>query len=126
MLTEYPRLRKALYTIYSVLGLALGATQVGYATADAGTPVWLKVTIAVFAFLGAGLGFTAATNTTARLQPGQVRIGKSGLVASGGTFGTTPGINLYVDGSNAIEQGRRIQAALDAYCAASGGRRASD
>lgn len=66
MLTEYPNARKALYTIYTVLGLALGATQVGFAAADNGTPDWLKVTLAVFAFLGAGLGFTAATNTPAR------------------------------------------------------------
>lgn len=67
MFNEYPTLRKTLYTIYTLLGLALGAVQVGYASADAGTPTWLTVTLAVFAFVGAGLGFTAATNTPARV-----------------------------------------------------------
>jgi hypothetical protein len=58
------RLRKPIYAAYAVVVLAEGATQVGYATADAGTPTWLKVAIAVTSFIGAGVGFTAAANTT--------------------------------------------------------------
>lgn len=56
------KLRKPLYAVYGVIVLAEGATQVGYATADAGTPTWLKVMIAVTSFVGAGVGFTAAAN----------------------------------------------------------------
>lgn len=55
--------RAIVYTIYGVLGLAVGATQVGYAAAEAGQPVWLTVTLAVYAFIGTGIGYTAATNT---------------------------------------------------------------
>jgi hypothetical protein len=54
--------RKALYAGYAFLGLGLGATQVAYSAAGAGQPVWLTVTLAVFAFIGTGLGFTAASN----------------------------------------------------------------
>ena len=55
--------RKPLYRIYAALGLALGATQVGFSAANAGQPVWLTVSLAVFAFLGVGLGFVAQRNT---------------------------------------------------------------
>lgn len=62
-LAEYPRTRKALYVASFVIGLALGATQVGYGAARADTPTWLTVAFAVYAFLAAGLGVTAASNT---------------------------------------------------------------
>lgn len=55
--------RRVLYAVYGFLGLALGAVQVAYAAASVGQPTWLTVTLAVFAFLGVGLGFTAAANT---------------------------------------------------------------
>ncbi|OJU44468.1 MAG: hypothetical protein BGN98_13875 [Microbacterium sp. 69-7] len=55
--------RKPLYRIYALLGLALGATQVGFASADAGQPIWLTVSLAVFAFVGTGFGFVAQRNT---------------------------------------------------------------
>ena len=58
-----PKTRATLYLVFSLLGLALGGTQVGYAAANAGQPVWLIVALAVFAFLGTGLGLTAASNT---------------------------------------------------------------
>lgn len=56
------KLRSTLYAVYAVLALALGATQVGFASADAGQPTWLTVGLAVFVFVGAGLGFTAKAN----------------------------------------------------------------
>jgi CHASE2 domain-containing sensor protein len=55
--------RSIAYVVYAVLGLILGAVQVGYASAQAGQPVWLTVAFPVFAFLGAGFGFTANANT---------------------------------------------------------------
>lgn len=59
-----PKVRAVIYWAAFVIGLGLGATQVGYSAADAGQPTWLTVALAVFAFLAAGLGITAATNTT--------------------------------------------------------------
>lgn len=57
--------RAVVYTIFGILGLGIGATQVGYAAAEAGQPTWLTVSLAVYAFLGTGIGYTAATNTPA-------------------------------------------------------------
>lgn len=59
----YPGARRIGYVVSFVVGLALGATQVGYAAAEAGQPTWLNVALAVYAFLAAGLGVTAAQNT---------------------------------------------------------------
>lgn len=60
-----PKLRRRLYAGYAATALALGATQVGYAAADAGQPTALTVALAVLAFVGTGLGLTAAANTPA-------------------------------------------------------------
>lgn len=57
--------RKPLYRIYALLGLGLGATQVGFAAAEAGQPVALTVSLAVYAFIGTGIGFVAQRNTPA-------------------------------------------------------------
>lgn len=58
-----PRARAAIYYVYVAVGLLLGATQVGFSAAELGQPTWLTVALAVFAFLAAGLGLTAASNT---------------------------------------------------------------
>lgn len=58
-----PKVRAVIYWAAFVIGLVLGATQVGYSAADLAQPTWLTVALAVFAFLAAGLGITAATNT---------------------------------------------------------------
>lgn len=55
--------RAVLYYVTFIVGLVLGATQVGYAAAEFDQPTWLTVALAVFAFLGSGLGLTAASNT---------------------------------------------------------------
>lgn len=54
--------RKVVYAVFSLLGLVLGAVQVGFATATDGQPVWLTTALAVYAFLGGALGFTARAN----------------------------------------------------------------
>ena len=64
-----PKARAVCYLIFSCLGLGLGATQVGYAAANQGQPTWLTVALAVYAFLGVGLGFTAASNTQTAPSP---------------------------------------------------------
>lgn len=58
-----PAVRSKLYAVYAVVGLVLGSTQVGYSAANSGQPVWLTVALAVFAFIGTGLGFVAQANT---------------------------------------------------------------
>ena len=57
--------RSVLYIVFAVVGVVLGATQVGFAAADAGQPVALTVALAVYAFVGTAFGFTASANTPA-------------------------------------------------------------
>ncbi len=56
--------RKVLYTVYSVLGLCIGAAQAGYGALNNATPDWMKVTLAVYAFIGTAVGATAASNVS--------------------------------------------------------------
>lgn len=65
------RTRKITYTAYALIGLVLGAVQVGFAAAEAGQPVWLNVALAVFAFVGTALGFTARANVPAEPESGR-------------------------------------------------------
>ena len=65
-----PKARAAIYYVYVAVGLLLGATQVGFSAAELGQPTWLTVALAVFAFLAAGLGLTAASNTPAGVEAG--------------------------------------------------------
>ena len=58
-----PKARAGLYLPFALIGVALGATQVGYSAAEAGQPTWLIVAMSVYAFLGGALGLTAASNT---------------------------------------------------------------
>jgi hypothetical protein len=64
MLKDYPKVRKVAYIVSTILGIALGAVQVGFAAASAGQPVWLTVAFAVYAFVAAAMGVTASTNVT--------------------------------------------------------------
>ena len=57
-----PRARSIMYLIWSLGSLSLGAGQVGFSTAEITQPVWLSVSIAVWAFVGAGLGLAAMSN----------------------------------------------------------------
>lgn len=58
-----PSIRKTFYYVYGLLGIVIGATQVGYSAAELGQPVWLTVSLAVFAFVGTAFGVTAGANT---------------------------------------------------------------
>lgn len=55
--------RKVIYATYAILGVVIGATQVGFAAAEVGQPVWLTVTLAVYAFVGGAVGLTATSHT---------------------------------------------------------------
>lgn len=57
-----PKIRKIVYLVYAMCGTLTGAIQVGFVAAAATQPVALTVVLAVYAYLGIGLGFTAAAN----------------------------------------------------------------
>jgi hypothetical protein len=57
-----PRIRKIVYFLYALVGLAVGAIQAGYGAVNAAVPDWLKIALAVYAFLGIGIGATAGSN----------------------------------------------------------------
>lgn len=58
--------RKAIYGIYVIGILVIGAIQVGFAAISAGQPDWLTVALAVGAYLGVPVGALAAANTTTK------------------------------------------------------------
>lgn len=62
-LEDKPSLRKKVYTGFWLVGLALGATAAGYGASDNPAPDWLNPATAAYAFLGAGVGYTASQNT---------------------------------------------------------------
>jgi hypothetical protein len=58
-----PVWRRAVYVTYAIIGVVIGAIQVGYAAAELAQPVWLIVTLAVYAFVGGAVGLTATSHT---------------------------------------------------------------
>lgn len=62
-LADKPGLRKKVYSAFWLVGLLLGALQVGYAADDGDDPNWILPSLAVYAFLGTGVGYTASKNT---------------------------------------------------------------
>lgn len=79
-LADYPGVRRVLYAVSFVVGLGLSGTQIGFAAAEAGQPVWLNVALAVYAFLAAGLGVTAASNTPKSPPADEAGDAASGLI----------------------------------------------
>lgn len=68
------RARKIIYRIFAALGILIGAIQVGFASAQVGQPVWLTVTLAVYAFLGgAGFYMSQANTPTAGVSDAAYR-----------------------------------------------------
>jgi len=61
-LSDHPQARRIAYYVAFLVGIGLGALQVGFQAAEMGFPTWLKVALSVYAFLAAGLGLTAAQN----------------------------------------------------------------
>src|SRR5699024_7638101 len=62
-----PTTRKTAYYVYGLIGVAIGAIQVGYSAAELGQPTWLTVALAVFSFIGAAFGITSGQNTLKQL-----------------------------------------------------------
>ena len=57
-----PAARKTLYTVCGTAGLLVGAIQVWCASTNSTQPSWVDGALAVLAYVGTGLGFTAASN----------------------------------------------------------------
>ena len=56
--------RAVVYGIYAAVGVVIGSIQVAYAAAESGQPVWLTVALAVYAYVGGAIGYTALTHTS--------------------------------------------------------------
>lgn len=57
------RVRGRVYAAYALIGLLIGSVQAAYsALPDTKPPVAVTVALAVYAYLGIALGFTAASN----------------------------------------------------------------
>jgi hypothetical protein len=55
--------REKIYWVYALVGVVLGAIHIAVVTIDANVmPDWLKVALAVYAYLGVALGATAGSN----------------------------------------------------------------
>lgn len=71
-----PAVRRTIYVALAVAGLALGATQVGFASIGAEQPTWLIAALSVYAYLAGGSGILATLNTrpayTARHSPSPI------------------------------------------------------
>jgi protein-S-isoprenylcysteine O-methyltransferase Ste14 len=61
--------RRWIYAAYAIIGVIIGATQVGFAAAELAQPVWLTVTLAVYAFVGGAVGLTATSHTPKSVEP---------------------------------------------------------
>lgn len=81
------KVRGPIYAGYAVVGTALGATQVGFASANTTQPAWLTVALSVFAFLGGAIGYTAASNTPAAPSERTVYRDESGRAVGGPIVG---------------------------------------
>jgi len=58
-----PASRQKLYFSYALVGLICGGAQVAYSSLQMAQPPMLTAALAVYAFVGIALGFTAASNT---------------------------------------------------------------
>lgn len=100
--------RKPTYAAYALAGAIIGAVQVGYLSAEAGQPVWLTVTLAVYGFIGTAIGFTASANT----PPGGQFTGNEPVVPEGDELAgvtDTAGDDIEVD----VEEEEPLTDAVD-------------
>jgi hypothetical protein len=61
--------RKAVYSTFGTLGVAVGGAQVAYSAAGLAQPTWLTVATAVLVFLGIPVSATALLNTPTKAAP---------------------------------------------------------
>ena len=63
-LEEYPAIRRWVYRVFWIAGVAIGATQVVYLTIGQDQPVWLTAAVAVLAYLSIATNYQADRNTS--------------------------------------------------------------
>lgn len=57
------KVRGIVYAAYALIGLLIGSVQAAYsAIPDSTVPTFITASLAVYAYLGIALGFTAASN----------------------------------------------------------------
>lgn len=54
--------RKIVYALYALTGVVIGSITVAYQAAEAVQPMWLAISIAVYAYLGTAFGSLAGGN----------------------------------------------------------------
>ncbi|WP_102157716.1 hypothetical protein [Zhihengliuella halotolerans] len=59
------RLRLALYLVFGVVSVGIGATGTWYANVDGSVPAWVGGVTAVVVYVGGAFGFVAAGNVSA-------------------------------------------------------------
>lgn len=55
-------MRQWVYRTFWVVGVLLGATQAGYAVAEAASPAWVKIALGVLAYVSVATNYTADRN----------------------------------------------------------------
>jgi hypothetical protein len=63
-LNDHPKARRIAYQVFWTVSLAVGASNIGFQSADVEVPVWVTVALSVLPFVGAGIGYTAQANVT--------------------------------------------------------------
>ena len=59
-----PNVRRWVYAIYGLVGLILGAISAAYGALGDSAPDWLRIVLAVYAFVGTAIGATAGSNVS--------------------------------------------------------------
>jgi hypothetical protein len=77
-----PATRKALYVLFSLAAVVVGAVMAYCGATDAAQPDWVDGANAVLTYVGAALGLTAASNvpTPDTDEPGGGEAGEVGIV----------------------------------------------
>lgn len=70
-----PKARRILYLTYGLIGILLGAVQVGFSSAELAQPTVVTVALAVYAFLGSSFGVTAYSNVNTSKSPAEWHTG---------------------------------------------------
>lgn len=79
-----PVLRKKVYAAYAVVGTVLGAVEVAFLALPEDSPTWLRVSMAVYLFLGTAFGFGARSKVEAtpvdvnRVQAAEIVVPEDG------------------------------------------------
>lgn len=92
--------RAYIYGTYVVLGVLIGATQIGFASIEGlSQPTWLTVTLAVYGYLGIPVGGLAAVNSEIVARANLVTVEKVDSVTADTANVTVPSGEVVIDGA---------------------------